>query len=151
MIKFLAIGATAALIAVISVVAIGSTSAFAQGPVQGGYPPMMGFGRGPGIGGPQNSIVAVAANLFGMDAQTLLQQLYGGKTIADIAKEKNVATDKIVDAFVATRAEQLKTAVANGRLTQAQADAQLALMKTNAQAELTRKFTASVLGAFAAV
>ncbi|MBI5032019.1 MAG: hypothetical protein HZB51_15920 [Chloroflexi bacterium] len=145
--KFLVIGATAALIALISVATFGTTSAFAQGPVQGGKAPLSGLGRGSGIGGPQNSLVAVAAKLFGMDAQTLLQQLYGGKTIADVAKEKNVATDKIIEAFVAERAEALKTAVTNGRLTQAQADAQLALMKTNAQAELTRKFTAPTLGA----
>lgn len=43
-----------------------------------------------------------------------------------------MTTDKIEDAFVAVRKPALDQAVANGRMTQAQADAMLTLMRTNA-------------------
>jgi hypothetical protein len=109
----------------------------AQGPGQGPQP--MG-GRGHGFGGPQNSLVAVAAQVLGMDQPTLVATLNTGKTIADVAKEKGIATDKIVDAFLAARAEMLKTAVAAGRMTQAQADTMLATMKAQATVQLTSKF-----------
>jgi hypothetical protein len=115
----------------------------AQGPGQGPQP--SDRGRGPwgmgGFGGPQNSLVAVAAQVLGIDQPTLVATLNSGKTIADVAKDKGVALDKIVDAFVAERAEALKSAVAAGRLTQAQADAWLSTMKTNVTAQLNEKFT----------
>ena len=117
----------------------------ALGGVASAQGPQDGPGRGPGgmggWGGPQNSLVAVAAKVLGVDQPTLVSTLNGGKTIADVAKEKGVALDKIVDAFLAPRAEGLKSAVTAGRLTQAQADSWLAIMKTNVTAQLSAKFT----------
>ena len=130
------------------------TVASAQGPGQGPQP--NGPGRGPrgmngmggmgGMGGPQNSLVAVAAEVLGMDQPTLVAALNSGKTIADVAKDKGVALDKIVDTFVGQRAEALKSAVAAGRLTQAQADAWLATMKANVTSRLNEKFTSGGYG-----
>ncbi len=108
----------------------------AQGPQPGGP----GRGRG-GMGGPENSLVAIAAQVLGLDQAALVSTLNGGKTIAEVAKEKGVALDKIVEAFLAPRAENLKNAVAAGRLTQTQADAWLATIKTNVTAQLSAKFT----------
>ena len=135
----LGILAVAFLIALFAVGGVAS----AQGPGQGSQPG--GAGRGPGgrggFGGPQDSLVAVAAQVLGMDQATLVSTLNSGKTIADVAKDKGIALDKIVDAFVAKRAETLKSAVAAGRMTQAQADTQLATVKADVTAQLSAKFT----------
>lgn len=109
-----------------------ATAVSAQGP----YGPGM---RG-GFGGPQNSLVAVAAKVLGLEQSALVAELNSGKTIADVAKEKGVSLDTIVDAFVAARADALKNAVASGRLTQTQADAMLAQMRANVTAQLNAKF-----------
>jgi polyhydroxyalkanoate synthesis regulator phasin len=97
-----------------------------------------GFGMGPGgmmgrrgpWGGPENSLIVVAAKKLGLTTQELLTELQAGKTIADVAAEKNVAVDTIVEAVVAPRTERLNQLVTAGQLTQEQADAMLTLMKT---------------------
>ena len=117
-------------------------SASAQGP-GGGYGPGtgMGPGGGPGygrgMGGPQTSPVAVAAQQLNMTQPDLVAELRGGKTIAQVAADKHVALDTIANAFVAPRAERLQAAVAAGRLSQAQADAQLATIKATVTARLS--------------
>jgi len=82
-------------------------------------------------GGPENSLLTVAADKLGLTSQDLLTQLQAGKTIADLAKTKSVTVDTIVSAVLAPRSEQLKQLVTGGQLTQDQADAQLALLKAN--------------------
>ena len=89
-------------------------------------------------GGAENSLISVAAEKLGLTSQELLTQLQAGKTITDLAKEKNVTVDTIVEAALAPRAEQLKQAVTAGQLTQEQADAQLALMKANMTQRLSQ-------------
>jgi hypothetical protein len=114
---------------------------FAQGPDTGyGRGSMMPVGDGPGYGrgngGPQQSLVAVAAETLGMSQADLVAELRGGKTIAQVATEKNVAPDAIADAFVATRMARLEAAVAAGRLTPAEAETRLATMRTTVAARL---------------
>jgi hypothetical protein len=114
---------------------------FAQGPgTDYGRGGMMAVGNGPGYdrgnGGPQQSLVAVAAETLGMSQTDLVAELRGGKTIAQVATEKNVAPDAIADAFVATRAARLEAAVAAGRLTPAEAEARLVTMRTTVAARL---------------
>jgi hypothetical protein len=144
--KWLRIGSLAALVAVVALMAFGAV-AFAQGPATTPPAPGLGLGLGPrwggtgGMGGPQNSLVAVAAQVLNMNATDLVAALNGGKTIADVAKEKGVSTDKIVEASLANRSQALKAAVDAKRITQAQADAALATMKEHVTAELTAKFT----------
>lgn len=121
----------------------------AQGPAGGGYGPGMGqrvHGQGRGgmgaqIGGQQQSLVAVAAEQLGMDRADLVAELQGGKTIAQVASEKKVALDTIVNAFVAIRQERLAQAVAAGRITQAGADARLATMRANVTARLSQPWS----------
>ncbi|MBI5878056.1 MAG: hypothetical protein HZB53_10410 [Chloroflexi bacterium] len=144
------------LAAVVAFAALSAPAAYAQGPVgtpapRGpGYGGMMGGGGYGGMmGGPANLLVAVAAKVLGIEQADLVKALSGGQTIADVAKSKGVATDKIVDAFVAQRAEFLQSAVASGRLTQAQADANLAAMKAHIATQLTAKFTPGNGPAFA--
>jgi transposase-like protein len=52
--------------------------------------------------------LAAAADALGMDARSLAEALRSGKTIADIAQEKDVDLDAVIDAMVTV-------AVANGR------------------------------------
>lgn len=141
--KLLVIGALAAFVAVIGLAALGATAAFAQGPTP--TSPMYGFGMG-GFGGPQNSLVAVAAQVLGMDQTALVAELNAGKTIADVAKAKNIAVDKIVNAFVDARAQALKAAVDAKRITQAQADSALAAIKAQAEKDVNAKLTPYAYG-----
>ena len=144
--KWLRIGAFTSVLALLAVLSLGATSAFARGPAQQDTPPAHGQGYGMGFmagerwGGPQNSLIAVTARVLGINQADLVAQLKD-KTIADVAKAKGVATNKIVDAFLAPRSEALKTAVDEKRLTQVQADQLLATMKTNVTAQLSHTWT----------
>ncbi|MBI1882175.1 MAG: hypothetical protein HYR94_28715 [Chloroflexi bacterium] len=130
---------------------------FGSGPGMGGGQGMMpsgafgpGFGMGPGggpgqmgmggrFGGPENSLISVAAEKLGMTTDELMAELQADKSIAEVAAEKNVAVDTIVDAVITPRSENLKEQVANGQLTQEQADAMVALMKANLNQQINAK------------
>jgi hypothetical protein len=79
--------------------------------------PMMGF---KGLGG--DSLLSVAAEELGMKLTELLTELQDGKSIADVAQDKGVDTQEIVDAYLAQIKENVDAAVAEGRMTQKQAD-----------------------------
>jgi hypothetical protein len=134
-------GTVAMVVAVVSLMVV-SASAFAQVPAAGGPGGggRGGMGGGMGMGGPQNSLVAAAAQVLGLNQVDLVATLNTGKTIAEVANDKGVAPAKIVDAFVAARKTVLDQAVTSGRMTQAQADAQLTFVKTDAAAQITAKF-----------
>ncbi len=136
MIKWLKLGPLATMVAVVALMALGAGAAFAQGPTT--TPPAAGLGRH--LGGPQNSLIAIAAQTLGLDRTALVAELNSGKTIADVAKAKNVAVSKIVDAMVANRTALLKTTVDAKRITQAQMDAELAAMKQNITAQINNKW-----------
>jgi polyhydroxyalkanoate synthesis regulator phasin len=93
-----------------------------------------GFGRG--MYGPGNNLVSVAADKMGMKLTDLLTELQNGKSIADVAKEKGVDTQMIVDAYMAQVKETLDKAVADGNITQKQADYQLEQIKTRVTDQL---------------
>jgi hypothetical protein len=90
--------------------------------------------------GPGNSFISVAADELGMTVQDLVSELQDGKTIADVAAEKGVDPQAIADAFVAQHAEWLNEAVADGRITQEQADQMLQHMTEEVQEHLTEPF-----------
>jgi hypothetical protein len=135
--KWLKLGTVAMLVAVIALMALGTGAAFAQGPTT--TPPLAGLGLR--LGGPQNSLVAIAAKTLGLDQAALVAELTAGKTIADVAKAKNVAVSKIVDAMVANRTAALKAAVDAKRITQARMDAELKVMKDNVTTRISNKWT----------
>lgn len=68
----------------------------------------------------------VAAGVLGMTPRELAEQLRGGQTMAQVAQSKGVDPQQVVDALVADLKSHLDKAVADGRLTQAQADRRLA-------------------------
>ena len=120
----------------ILVAALPAGAAFAQGPSGSGQNPPLGLGRGD-WGGPDNSLVAVAAKVLGMEQTALVAELNTGKTIAAVAQAKGVALDKIVTAFVQPHVDWLTQAVEDGKITQAQADQSIATMKANITAKLS--------------
>ena len=127
--KRISMSGIAVIVALVGVLAISSV-AFAQGP--GGKGP---DGQGTagnecgGVigrqGGSANSMVSVAADLLGMERADLVAELQAGKTIAQVAEGLGVDPQTIVDAFIAIRTENLAEAVANGCITQEQADLML--------------------------
>jgi hypothetical protein len=118
----------------ILVAALPVGAAFAQGP--SGQNPPLGLGRG-NWGGPDNSLVAVAAKVLGMEQTALVAELNAGKTIAEVAAAQGVALDKIVAAFVQPHVDWLNQAVKDGKITQAQADQSIAAMKANITTKLS--------------
>ena len=72
-----------------------------------------------------------------MTSIELTTELQTGKTIADIAQEKDVSLDTIADAFLAPRTERMTLMVSNGIITQEQADTMLATIKANLIAQLS--------------
>jgi hypothetical protein len=81
--------------------------------------PEGGPGGGPGGAGPG---LEVAAKALGIDASALRTDLQSGKTIADVAKDKGVDVQTVIDALVTDMQSHLADGVSSGRLTQAQAD-----------------------------
>jgi hypothetical protein len=115
------------LAALLVVGVVGATSAYAQGPDNRGAG-MLGDGRGPGghgfgLGDPE---LEAAANALGMTTDEVSSALQDGKTLQDLADEAGV---DIVDVQAAIQAahqtemrERIAQAVADGTMTQEQAD-----------------------------
>ena len=74
--------------------------------------------------------VADAAKALGMTEAELTTELQAGKSIADVAKAKNVDLDKVIAALTAGFKAHLDAEVASGEHTQAEVDAKLAEFKT---------------------
>ena len=79
-------------------------------------------GRG-GKGGPG---LEIAAQALGTTADELHTALEGGQTLAQVAADKGVDVQVVVDALVAERTTHINQEVTDGELTQAQADEKLA-------------------------
>lgn len=105
---------------------------------RGGFGPGM---FGPGMMGAGDNLPSVAAETLGMSLTELLTELQDGKSIADVAKEKGVELQVIVDAFVAQQKENLDQAVADGRITQKQADYVLEQMEQSVTDRLEGTWT----------
>jgi uncharacterized protein (DUF433 family) len=105
-------------------------------------------GRGPGMGGfgGGDGVLAIVAEQLGIEQAALVTELQAGKTIAELAEANSVSTDDIVAAIVATHQERLDAAVAEGRLTQEQADAHLVLATAQIEAMLDQPLTGRGLG-----
>lgn len=107
-----------------------------RGPMMGGRRDGRGFGRGQALGGLvqkyRDQIHAATAQALGLSTQDLDKELASGKTLGQIAAEKNITPQDFRTKFAEAMADVLKQAVAAGDLTQAQADALLAHIKTGA-------------------
>jgi hypothetical protein len=63
-----------------------------------------------------------ASSYLGLTEAQLREQLNDGKTLAQVARDRDKSVDGLVDALVDAQNEKLDRAVEKGRLTQAQAD-----------------------------
>jgi len=97
------------------------------GEVCGGHG-MGGYGRG-GFGY-RGTMPNILADALGMTLEELYVALADGQTIAEVAAAQDVSLDDLVEMLVAPRIEQLKQAVADGYLTQEQADWMIEMMST---------------------
>ena len=80
-----------------------------------------GFRGGP-HGGGHGAELDVAATYLGVTEASLRDSLMSGKSLAQVAQEKNKSVDGLVDAIVAEQKKELAAAVAAGKLTDAQRD-----------------------------
>ena len=69
-----------------------------------------------------------------MTVDDLRSALQGGKSLADVAKEKGIDVAKVVDALVAQMKAHLDEHVASGKNTQAEADQMLADARSRIEA-----------------
>lgn len=84
----------------------------------------------------------VVAKLTGLDVGDVQAKRQAGASFADIAAEKGVKPDAVVDEAVKVRARALDARVADGTLTQEQADAALERMT----ARLTERVSSTAAG-----
>jgi polyhydroxyalkanoate synthesis regulator phasin len=118
-----------------------------QAPEAGMWGMGKGFrGHGPGMDFRGNELVSIAADELGMSLTDLLTELQGGKSIADVAAEKGVDTQAIIDAYVAQLQEDLDAAVAEGRMTQTQADSMLEQARERATDQLDNTWEGGLRG-----
>lgn len=138
--KRISMGMLAVIVALVSVMTISSV-AFAQGSGGQGRGGNQCGGLMGRWGDSTNSLVTVAADVLGMERADLIAELLTGKTIAQVAQERGVDPQTIVDAFIAIRAEKLAEAVANGCITQEQADLMLEHLAEEATARVYEPFS----------
>jgi hypothetical protein len=98
-----------------------------------GFGPMRGA-AGPGWGNTFGSLTPTVAEQLDMTTAELTTELQSGKTIADLAQEKNVSLDTVVDTLIASQTERIQL---SGKLTQEQADTMIEAMKANLTARLS--------------
>ncbi len=98
-------------------------------PVVGGH---RGDHDGDRAGGPGGKGVSdEVLGLLGIDAETLRSEFAAGNSLADIATANGVEAQSVVDQMVAQATDHLAEHVADGSLTQEEADAKLADLEAN--------------------
>jgi hypothetical protein len=103
---------------------------------------MRGMGKGfivprrgfMGCGG--DSLIGMIAEELDMSMQDLFAELQDGKSLAEVASENGVDVQAIADAYLAQLEENLTQAVADGKITQNQADWMLEQAKEGVQDQL---------------
>ena len=93
------------------------------------------------------SLVDAAAEATGLTEDEVIAALQEGQTFAQIAEAQGVDSQALVDAFLADREAALEQAVADGWLTQEQADWMLAEMTEHVSERVTQPWTPHSSGA----
>jgi uncharacterized protein YidB (DUF937 family) len=86
----------------------------------------------------ENSLFGAAAGTLGLSRSELFKELKAAKSIAQVARDKGVDPQEVVDSFAARISERLSKWVSAGRLTQKQADVIVSRASADAQ-ELVNK------------
>jgi len=144
--RIAAVVGAAALVGVLGLFVVGTV--FAQGPAPTPATPQTPWGgawggvcRGAGV------VSDAITSLLGMTQDQIYAERSAGKTLSDIAKEKGVTDQQLIDAMLAGRQDAINQAVKDGKLTQAQADWMIARMKAMAPFQITNPFTPGAGGA----
>ncbi len=122
------------LFTVVAIVAAGAITVSAQDTTTP-VPPIFG-GRGQGMmiqsrllwDGDSAPMYAAIADALGIDQQTLITELQSGKTLAQLATEYGVNLDSLTATLQTATQTHMQAMIDAGLITQAQADAHLALM-----------------------
>ncbi len=119
----------------------GSTPTATTTPQTGAPQGKLGL-QGRGAGGPNGAPGGVdeIAKLLNMTPDQIWAERVLGKTISDLATEKGVSDQQLVDPLVASQKTLLDQAMTDGRLTQAQADKWLEWYKQSAALQLTEPY-----------
>lgn len=121
---------TAALVLTgILVISLAST-AIAHGPINadGATQDCLGQGWG-GYHGQEAICTETVSDLLGLTAEEIQAQRHEGKSLAEIAAAQGVSEEALVETIMATKAEAVQQKVADGTLTQEQADLMLEQME----------------------
>jgi hypothetical protein len=86
------------------------------------------------------TLIAVAADELGLTQEELVAELKAGQTLRELITAKGGSPESVVDAFVAGQAARLADAVAEGRLTQAEADALQVIARGRAERRLDQEW-----------
>ncbi|MCU0499135.1 MAG: hypothetical protein MUF87_17415 [Anaerolineae bacterium] len=130
--KSLIIGLVVIVIALFGVGIVGAQAATSDINGPGGCQPHRG--RGLPLG--------VIATALGLEESALRTALQGGQTVADLASEQNVALEVVIDAIIAEMEIHLAEKVAEGRLTQAEADERIAQAREDLPTRLSEPLPA---------
>ena len=111
-----------------------------------GYPGWAGRGMHSGWGNwgwgmHGGSLITEVADALDMTVEQVVAELADGISVAQLALNHNVQPQAIVDAFLAGRAEALQEAVADGRITQEQADSMLEHMAESIAERINEPWT----------
>lgn len=93
---------------------------------------------GLGLGRMYGSMITVISDLLGMTPDAVRAARWEGKSIIDIAKEKDITEEKLIETITSTRKANLQDAVQKGVITQEQADLCLEQMNERIKANLER-------------
>jgi uncharacterized protein YidB (DUF937 family) len=91
-----------------------------------------------GAPGSAQSTAAVVGNAVGKTEAEVIAERRSGKSMADIAAEAGLDLDKLTNEVVSVRTQQINALVAEGTITQADADALLADIEARIEANLSR-------------
>jgi hypothetical protein len=89
-----------------------------------------GIGVGSAVRAAGGRLVDVVAKLTGQTPAQVREQRASGKTLTQIAADKNVSTSAVLSEALKVREQALSARVKSGAITQSQADTALAAMQT---------------------
>jgi hypothetical protein len=98
-----------------------------------------GRGGPGGRGGAEFGRLDAAAKILGVTPEALRTELQGGKSLADVAGEKNIPKDTLINGLVADAETRLADRVKSGDITQAQADQRKADLRARVTTLVDRK------------
>lgn len=115
------------LAAVLGAALVGSVPLISQ--AANDTPQVTNNGVGLAIGRMGTSMIDSISKFLGLTSDEVRTERQSGKSLTDIASDKGVSKDKLLDQMLKERKVQLDALVKDGKLTQEQADQYLAQMK----------------------